>query len=76
MRTVSMWAFSGGNREIGIHDVEAEMFEKLRPAFADGSTDVVGRINFDHDTSLLLFMKIDDKEASDESTLEGGKSEG
>jgi hypothetical protein len=42
MKTVSMWAYSGGNREIGIHDVEAEMFDKLRPAFAEGSTDVVG----------------------------------
>jgi hypothetical protein len=60
MKTVSMWAYSGGNREICIHDVEPELFEKLRPAFAEGSTDVVGRIVFDEDTSLLLFLKIEE----------------
>lgn len=80
MKTISMWAYSGGNREIGIHDVEAELFEKLRPAFDEMESqpeEGVGRIIFDEDTSLLLFRKLDDgkKEASNGSTVEGGKGE-
>lgn len=65
MKTVSMWAYSGGNREIGIHDVEPELFEKLRPAFdkrENPPVESIGRITFDEDTSLMLFRKLDDKQ--------------
>ena len=81
MKTVSMWAYSGGNREIGIHDVEPELFEKLRPAFdklESHPKEGVGRIVFDGDTSLLLFRKQDgdttEKEVGNGSTLEDGKT--
>jgi len=63
MKTVSMWSFSGGRREIGVHDVDPELFEKLRPALdkLEGpSEEGVGRISFDEDTSILLFKKKDD----------------
>ena len=73
MKTVSMWAYSGGNREIGVHDVDPELFEKLRPAFdkLEGPLEaVVGRISFDEDTSILLFKKKDGKEAGNEKTVE------
>jgi hypothetical protein len=62
MKTVSMWSFSGGRREIGVHDVEPELFEKLRPVFdklESPSEEGVGRISFDEDTSILLFKKHD-----------------
>jgi len=79
MKTVSMLAYSGGNREIGIHDVEPELFEKLRPVFAAGCRDDVGRICFDKDTSILLFLKTEEtaaeKEASNEGTMADVESE-
>lgn len=75
MRTVSMWAYSGGNREVSVHDVDPDLFEKLRPAFdklESHPKEGVGRIVFDEDTSIMLFRKLDDdkKEVSDESTVE------
>ena len=78
MKTVSMWSFSGGRREIGVHDVEQELFEKLSPAFdkLEGpSEEGVGRISFDEDTSILLFKKQDKKEADNESTVENAEDE-
>lgn len=77
MKTVSMWAYSGGNREIGIHDVDPELFEKLRPAFdkLEGPLAGVGRISFDEDTSILLFKKQEEKEASNESAVENAEAE-
>ena len=65
MKTVSMWAYSGGNREVSVHDVDPELFEKLRPAFdkrENPPVESIGRITFDEDTSLLLFRKLDDKQ--------------
>lgn len=65
MKTVSMWAFSGGNREIGIHDVEPELFEKLRPAFdkrENPPVESIGRITFDEDTSIVFFKKQNDEQ--------------
>ncbi|MFA5385985.1 MAG: hypothetical protein WC364_15240 [Eubacteriales bacterium] len=65
MKTVSMWSFSGGNREISIHDVDPELFEKLRPVFdkrENPPVESIGRITFDEDTSILLFMKTNDEQ--------------
>jgi hypothetical protein len=68
MKTLSMWAYSGGNREIGIHDVDPELFEKLRPAFdkLEDPLAGVGRISFDEDTSILIFKKQDKKDETAE----------
>jgi len=79
MKTVSMWSYSCGSREIDIHDVNPELFEKLRSAFdtKEGQPKNVGRINVDENTTIAFFKKKDDagKEANNESTLENAKAE-
>jgi hypothetical protein len=68
MKTLSMWSFSGGRREIGVHDVDPELFEKLRPAFdkLEDPLAEVGRISFDEDTIIFFFKKQDEKEETTE----------
>ena len=77
MKTVSMWSYSGGNREIDIHDVDPELFEKLRPAFDDkeGRLDHVGQINVDKNTTIIFFKKQDEKEEDNEIPVENAENE-
>jgi hypothetical protein len=60
MKTVSMWAYSCGAREINIHDVEPELFEKLRPVFAEGWPEGTGRVSVDENTTIIFYKKPDD----------------
>lgn len=63
MKTVSMWSYSCGAREIDIHDVEPELFEKLRPVFDDittAQTDRVGYLVIDANTKIIFYKKPDD----------------
>ena len=62
MKTVSMWAYENGAREINIHDVDPELFEKLRPAFCVEGTwlDRIGRINVAKNTVIFFYKKQDD----------------
>lgn len=71
MKTVLMWSFENGTREINLHDVEPELFEKLRPVF-DLGLDHMGRINVDKNTLIIFYKKQDDdeKEANNESPVE------
>ena len=78
MKTVSMWAYENGAREINIHDVDPELFEKLRPAFAfkEGMPDWIGQINVDKNTTIIFFKKHDDgKEANNEDPVENAEDE-
>ncbi|MFA5284449.1 MAG: hypothetical protein WC347_02520 [Smithellaceae bacterium] len=78
MKTVTMWSYESGSREINLHDVEPELFEKLRPAFAfkEGMPDWIGQINVDKNTTIIFFKKHDDgKEANNEKTVENAKAE-
>lgn len=61
MKTVSMWSYLWGGREICIHDVEPELFEKLQPAFdaTEGITVWAGRISVDENT-VIVFLKRND----------------
>jgi len=79
MKTVSMWSYESGQREINLHDVDPELFERLRPAFdvKEGRLDWVGRINVDKNTVIFFFKKQEDdeKEASNEVPVENAKAE-
>jgi hypothetical protein len=63
MKTVSMWSYESGAREINLHDVEPELFEKLRLAFdiKEGMPDWIGQINVDKNTTIIFFKKQDEK---------------
>jgi hypothetical protein len=78
MKTVSMWSYSDGSREVNFHDVEPEIFDKLRPAFAfkEGMPDHIGRINVDKKTVIFFYKKQDDgKDESNEKTVENTEGE-
>ena len=66
MKTVSMWSYSCGAREIDIHDVEPELFEKLRPVFAEGWPEGTGRVSVDENTTIIFFKKQDKKDETPE----------
>jgi hypothetical protein len=53
--TVVMWSYENGDREININNIEADVFEKIRPAFdiAD-STDDTGRITISENTKIIF----------------------
>ena len=78
MKTVLMWSFENGTREINIHDVEPEIFGKLKPVFdVDVGLDHVGRINVDKNTVIIFYKKQDDgeKEANNEVPVENAETE-
>jgi len=77
MKTVSMWSYSCGTREIDIHDVNPELFEKLRPAFdvKEGRLAHVGRINVDENTVIFFYKRQDGKESSNEVPVENAETE-
>jgi len=78
MKTVTMWSYESGAREINIHDVDPELFEKLRPAFdvVEGRPDHVGQINVDKNTVISFYRKQDDgKESSNEVPVENAETE-
>jgi hypothetical protein len=56
MKTVVMWSYSDGSREININGIEPELFEKLRSVFdtTEGPTDCTGRINIDKNTTIIF----------------------
>lgn len=62
MKTVSMWSYEDGARDINIHDVDPELFEKLRPVFDVEKEQWahVGRINIDKNTVIFFYEKQDD----------------
>ena len=76
MKTVSVWSYESGALGINIHDVESELFEKLRPVF-DLGLDHMGRINVDKNTVIIFYKKQDDdgKEANNEKTVENAEAE-
>ena len=78
MKTISMWSYSSGAREIDIHDVEPELFEKLRPAFdvTDCSTADVCRISFDANAKIIFYKKkeYNVKEAGSENAVENAEN--
>jgi len=71
MKTVSMWSYESGAREINIHDVEPEIFEKLRPAF-DVTTGQshAGYLFIDENTKIIFYKKQDDKKDETAEELE------
>ena len=78
MKTVTMWAYESGQREINLHDVEPELFKKLRPAFdvKEGMPDWIGQIKVDKNTTIIFFKKHDDgKETSNEGPVENAEAE-
>ena len=78
MKTVSMWSYESGAREINIHDVEPEVFDKLLPVLdvEEAWGDRVGRINIDKNTAIYFYKKQDDeKEASNEVPVENAEAE-
>ena len=77
MKTVTMWSYESGAREINIHDVNPELFEKLRPAFdvKEGRLAHVGRINVDENTVIFFYKRQDEKEANNEVPVENAEAE-
>jgi len=78
MKTVSMWSYSNGAREIDIHEVEPEIFEKLSPVFdlTAGQLDRVGYLVVDANTKIIFYKKQDDgKEESNEVPVENAEGE-
>jgi hypothetical protein len=59
MKAISIWLYSDKPREINIHNVEPELFEKLRPAFVKEWPEDSGRINVD-DKTIVIFYKRQD----------------
>ena len=61
MKTVTMWSYESGAREINIHDVEPEIFDKLLPVLdvEEAWEDRVGRINIDKNTVIFFYRKQD-----------------
>jgi len=72
MKTVTMWSYESGAREINFHDVEPEIFLKLQPAFdiKEGMPDHVGQINVDKNTVIYFYKKQDDKKDETAEELE------
>jgi hypothetical protein len=76
MKTVLMWSFENGTREINIHDVEPEIFGKLKPVLdVDVGLDHVGRINVDKNTVIIFYKKQDGKDGNNECTVENAETE-
>jgi hypothetical protein len=54
MKTSVVWLFSNGAREFNIHEVNPELFDKLRPAFDTPEQCDVGKITVDKDTTIVF----------------------
>jgi hypothetical protein len=69
--TVAMWAYSDGDREIGINDIDPKVYEKLRPVFDDGFNSTYrGRITINKNTKLVFYKKEDDNTIRNEDEVE------
>ena len=77
MKTVTMWSYESGAREINIHDVEPEIFDKLLPVLdvEEAWGDRVGRINIDKNTVIFFYKKQNGMEASNEGPVENAEAE-
>jgi hypothetical protein len=54
MKTSVVWLFANGAREFNIHEVNPELFDKLRPAFDTPEQCDVGKITVDKDTTIVF----------------------
>jgi len=67
MKTSVVWLFSNGAREFNIHEVNQELFDKLRPVFDTPEQEEVGKITVDKDTTIVFTRS---KTKKDETTEE------